>query len=72
MGRCKISNDIELNGHRAAVVTAAVEDDLSRGEYYDRRYGDIDSKRQATGLYGGSTEMHRKRMERLWNQWVLP
>jgi len=32
MGRRKISNDIGLNGRRAAVGTAAVEDDLSRGE----------------------------------------
>lgn len=68
MGRCKISNGIGLNGRRAAMGTAAVEDDLPRGEYYNRRYEEIASKRRATGLYEESTKMHRKRMEGLWNQ----
>ena len=46
------------------------KDHLSARDYYNRRYEEVDKKRRCRGLYEGSTESHRDRMEALWREYV--
>ncbi|KAL9606939.1 MAG: hypothetical protein Q9167_008096, partial [Letrouitia subvulpina] len=42
----------------------------STGEYYNRRYKEVDKKRRCMRLYEDSTESYRDRMEKLWREYV--
>lgn len=46
------------------------KDHVSARDYYNRRYEEVDKKRRCRGLYEGSTESHRDRMEGLWKEYV--
>ena len=60
-------------GPQAASSTATSptsKDRVSARDYYNRRYEEVDKKRRCRGLYEGSTESHRDRMEGLWREYV--